>query len=182
MIDVKCMSQGTVLLQDISPFQGSLKKRTQENINELKASIKREGLLMPFAIWKHDGKNFLLDGHGRLEALYQLVLEDESLLRRAYPCVYIEAETEDDARKALLQITSSYGKVTTKGARIFMATIPSYKAPAVAKLNLSTVKPVITVQKGIPEIKTRVIKIRVPKDKVDEVKDILATVEYIEVL
>lgn len=184
-MEIKCSTKDTVKLTDVVPFQGNLKKRTVQDINELKESLLREGLLMPFAVWRHDDKNFLLDGHGRKEALVQLAVEDANLLTMEWPCVYIDAETEDDARKALLQITSSYGKITKTGVKQFCVSIPEYKAPSIAKF----VTPVKTKKTNDPEVKEtkkpiskQVIKIRVDPDKKDEVLKILQQFTFIEIL
>ena len=112
MIKVMCQTPEVIRLQELTPFQGDLKRRTSKDIKSLASSILSEGLLMPFAVWKHDGVNSLLDGHGRYSALIELALEDNSISEQAFPVVYIEAETEEQAKKSLLQITSSYGKIT----------------------------------------------------------------------
>lgn len=177
MIQIKCSTRDGVLLQELSPFQGNLKVRDQKNVDELKESLLREGLLMPFAIWRTGDKKYLLDGHGRLDALLQLSMEDSNLLEVPFPCVYIEAATEEDARKSLLQITSSYGKITKKGVVEFTANIPDYAAPSISKF---VAKPVSKVD--VSRQKYSVIKIRVPKEKAAEVKQVLATVDYVEVL
>lgn len=183
MVDIKCKTKDGILITDVTPFQGKLKKRTVQDIDDLKQSILTEGLLMPFAVWKHEGKNFLLDGHGRHEALIQLAVEDPSILTSPIPCIYIDAETEDDARKALLQITSSYGKITKQGAKAFMISIPDYKAPSVSKFIPKAVvtKPVVK-QEAEVVMTHKVLKIRVPNDKVDEVVNIFNKIDFIEVL
>jgi hypothetical protein len=65
MVEIKCSTKDTIKLTDCVAFQGNLKKRTQQNIDELKQSLSTEGLLMPFAVWVHDNTSYLLDGHGR---------------------------------------------------------------------------------------------------------------------
>lgn len=185
MVEIKCKTDATITLAKVTPFQGDLKKRSQADIDELKASLKREGLLMPFAVWRHGDTNYLLDGHGRLEALKQLSAESEVPVdpEFGYPCIFIDAETDVEARKALLQITSSYGKITKAGAKQFMLTIPDYVAPSVAKF---TAKPVtkkpVEVKDSLPKVKQCILKIRVPAEKKDELLNIFSTVNYIEVL
>lgn len=168
-----------MLITDMTPFQGNLKKRTEQDINELKDSLINEGLLMPFAVWQHDGKNFLLDGHGRRQAILSLIDQDPSLLQVQWPVVKIEAATEDDARKALLQITSSYGKITKQGVKQFTVSIPDYRAPAIAKFAPKVKSTNVTRPKANSKV---IIKIRVDQAKLAEVKEILGSVNYIEVL
>lgn len=183
-MEIKCTTKDTIKLTECVPFQGNLKKRTPQDIAELKESLLREGLLMPFAVWDHDDKKYLLDGHGRKEALVQLAVEDANLLNVDWPCIYIKADTEDDARKALLQITSSYGKITKTGVKQFTVSIPDYKAPSIAKFVAKPVTkkvdPVDPVQR--PNQDKVILKVSVTKDKVSEVKKILEQFDFIKVL
>lgn len=179
MVEIKCSAENSIALSSLVPFQGTLKKREQSDISELKESLLREGLLMPFAVWKHNGKNFLLDGHGRLEALLQLAVDDLTLIESVkYPVVYVDADTEEEARKALLQITSSYGRVTKKGVAEFTAKIPNYVAPAIKKY-VSVGK---RVNVSLKQSGKQVIRIAVPKEKASDVKKVLESIDYIEVL
>ena len=183
-MEIKCTTKDTIKLTECVPFQGNLKKRTSQDIAELKESLLREGLLMPFAVWDHDDKKYLLDGHGRKEALVQLAVEDANLLNVDWPCIYIKADTEDDARKALLQITSSYGKITKTGVKQFTVSIPDYKAPSIAKF---VAKPVTKKVEAVdpvqrPNQNKVILKVSVTKDKVSEVKKILEQFDFIKVL
>ena len=183
-MEIKCTTKDTIKLTECVPFQGNLNKRTPQDIAELKDSLLREGLLMPFAVWDHDDKKYLLDGHGRKEALVQLAVEDASLLNVDWPCIYIRADTEDDARKALLQITSSYGKITKTGVKQFTVSIPDYKAPSIAKF---VAKPVTKKVEAVDPVQRPnqdkvVLKVSVTKDKVSEVKKILEQFDFIKVL
>lgn len=183
-MEIKCTTKDTIKLTECVPFQGNLKKRTAQDIAELKDSLLREGLLMPFAVWDHDDKKYLLDGHGRKEALVQLAVEDASLLNVDWPCIYIRADTEDDARKALLQITSSYGKITKTGVKQFTVSIPDYKAPSIAKF---VAKPVTKKVEAVDPVQRPnqdkvILKVSVTKDKVSEVKKILEQFDFIKVL
>ena len=180
MIKINCESESTLKLIDMVPFQGNLKKRTPQDIAELTESLKSEGLMMPFAIWKHEDKLFLLDGHGRKEALVKMAVDEPAILNEEWPVIYVNADTEDDARKALLQITSSYGKITKQGVKQFCVSIPDYKAPSIKKFVTSA-----TPVKPKASVKTDgkiVIKVKVDKDKVEEVKSIFSQFPFIEVL
>lgn len=178
MIAVKCNTVDTITLGELKPFQGDLKKRTTKDVEQLKASLKSEGLLMPFVVWSNNGDNMLLDGHGRLMALTDLALEDKELATYKWPVIYVEADNEIDARKFLLQITSSYGHITKKGVVTFCASIPTYTAPSINRF--------VGQHQKRPRKEKReqeqILKIRVPVDKIDQVKEILKQVDYIEVL
>lgn len=178
MIKVMCQTPEVIRLQELTLFQGDLKRRTSKDIKSLASSILSEGLLMPFAVWKHDGVNSLLDGHGRYSALIELALEDNSISEQAFPVIYVKAETEEQAKKSLLQITSSYGKITRDGVMKFCATIPSYTAPAISKF----VHKPLAERKIKPVKNEQVIRISVPSDKAQAVLDLFKQVDYIKVL
>lgn len=179
MIKIKCSTPDSIKLSALTPFQGDLKKRSDQDLNLLADSLLQDGLLMPFAVWKKsDSEQYLLDGHGRLAALTKLAGSDAEILEADYPCLYIEAETEEQAKKSLLQITSSYGHITKKGAVKFCATIPEYHAPAINKFVHSPQKRV-TAKKNKDE---QIIRIAVPKDAVASIIDILSHHASIRIL
>lgn len=179
MIRIMCSAPETIKLSSLKPFQGDLKKRTDKDIKALAASITAEGLLMPFAVWTtENGDNMLLDGHGRLAALTELALQDNEIAEQKFPCVKVVASSEENARKALLQITSSYGKITKEGAVKFCATIPEYRAPSINKY---VHVPVARIKKEKQKTES-IIKISVPTEKEAEVKKLLSEVSYIKVL
>lgn len=178
MVDVKCHTKEGVTLGELVPFQGDLKRRSSKDIASLGESIKAEGLLMPFAVWKNGGAKNLLDGHGRLAALTEMSMEDADIAKQAFPVIYIEAETEEQAKKSLLQITSSYGRVDKAGAAKFCASIPQYKAPIVNKFVKRNWQ-----ERKLPEMKNEeVIRIAVPHDKAAAVRELFKSVDYIRML
>lgn len=178
MIAIKCEVPNKLKLGALTPFQGDLKRRTNKHIDSLAKSIIEDGLLMPFVVWKHDDKNLLLDGHGRLEALLKLATNDEDLAKQDYPVIYIEADTEEKAKQALLQITSAYGTITEKGAKSFCAALPEYHAPSINKFVYR--KPV----ERKPESRDceHIIRIAVKEDKYEAVRELFKTIDYIRVL
>ena len=180
MINIMCEGvKTTVKLSEMINFQGNLKKRTDKEINELGQSLQSEGLLMPFAIWPSKDGYKLLDGHGRIAALQKLAVQDPEILNQKFPAVFIEKESEEEARKALLQITSSYGKITKKGALEFTKSIPNYTAPAISKFVRYDNK--TSAPKSVNKT-TSILRIVVPTDKLNEIKSVLSTIEGIKVL
>ena len=180
MIDIKCETPVTLKLGELVPFQGDLKKRTSGNIKQLAESILADGLLMPFAVWKNEeGKNCLLDGHGRLAALSELLVKDGTIAEQVFPVIFVEAETEEQARKSLLQITSSYGHITKVGAEKFCAKIPEYHAPAINKYIHRKVK-THKEQENMDSFTK--LHIAVKTEYVTNVIDLLKKMDYIRVL
>ena len=177
MLKVNCSAKDTAKLQDLAPFQGGLKKRKAEDIEQLAASLLEEGMMMPFAVWSSpDGKLNLLDGHGRLEALIKLSFKDMDILTQEFPIIKVDAETEEAARKALLQITSSYGKVDKKGLQLFIQKIPDYTAPVVLKAKPKVVRNKLKKPDGMARL-----VLYVQADKLDDLKKILSETPYVSV-
>ena len=71
-----------------------------------------------FFVWKHENKNFVLDGHGRFGALQRMVSKGEKLPK--LPIVYVDCKDEDSARNLLLRLNSQYGKMTAESVLEFM--------------------------------------------------------------
>lgn len=180
MIKVNCESKDSLKLTEMEPFQGKLKKRTPQDIEALSNSLVAEGMMMPFVIWRNGDKKYLLDGHGRKEALVRLAVEDPKVLEADWPVIYVDAEDEDAARKALLQITSQYGKITKIGYKAFTATIPDYKAPCVAKFMPKPASDKPKAKVKVPD--TVILKIKVKRDRLDQVKEVFGQFDFIEVL
>jgi len=106
-IEIKCQGAGTLPLENLTQFQGNLKTITPANLKKLRSRIIDTGFVAPIFIWKNEKINYILDGTQRLLAL-------KSLQSKGYhipdlPVAYIEADNEEDARKKLLSITSTYG-------------------------------------------------------------------------
>ena len=183
-INIKWDTSEQLALDELIPFQGNLKQRSQADIDKLKESLQREGLIMPFAVWKNEGKYYILDGHGRHEALRQLAMTIDSgvQLTDKYPCLIIHADTEDDARKALLQITSQYGKITKAGVKQFTASIPTYVAPSIEKYVVPRIKQDSVTRVKQPASGMRVIKIQVAAADYESVMQILNASPYVKVL
>jgi hypothetical protein len=178
MIEIKCGNVGNALqLTEMTPFQGGLKRRTTEDIEALKESLETEGLLMPFAVWQTQDRCYILDGHGRYEALVRLALKDATVLTQQFPTLFISAETEDEARQALLQITSTYGKVTKKGLITFTASIPDYKAPIVQYIQ----RKVITKTAEPTANDTMLVRLKMQKDMAPQFLEIIKDLKWIEV-
>ena len=192
MIEARCETESSIRLEGLEPFQGKLKRRTKRQLEELKASLRNEGLIAPFFAWRAvDGEAvFLLDGHARREALLSLAEEDPSILQaQEFPVVYIEAESYEKAKQSLLQITSQYGTIDKEGAKAFCESIKGYRAPAVKSVYR---KPYVK-RMAAPAAKERkpveynedtevALTIAVPRVYEKAVRDLFQKVSYIRVL
>lgn len=112
LIPNKVKGTETMKRQDFEPFQGNLKK--QNNESEIKDLCKRilKGFRAPIYIW--EGHNLILDGHQRLKALKKLYGQGYMLEGDMVPVVRIEADTEKEAREAVLEYNSKYSEFDTE--------------------------------------------------------------------
>jgi hypothetical protein len=182
MLNIRCKAEDYTSLSTLRQFQGDLKKRTGEDIEGLMQSIRDDGLLMPLAIWNNGDICAILDGHARYEALIRMAIDDPTILESQIPVIVINASDEAEAKRMLLQITSSYGRVNKKGLTSFVASIPDYRinsAPIVVKtLGIGKVQ-------AAPKIKdseTVVLRLEVRKEMVGKLTEVLKNVEGVNIL
>ena len=121
MIEINCTGSDTIQLHQLTEFQGELKERSASDVEKIIKSIKKHGFSFPFFVWKNDGKNNVLDGHGRLMALKQMAAAGEEI--PALPCVYISAKDEAEAKEKLLKLNSQYGHMTADSVAEFLGDI-----------------------------------------------------------
>lgn len=107
--------------RELIPLQGNLKDLSESNYNKLKKSLTEFGFIVPLFIWKHEGKNYIIDAHQR-----HRVLMKEQAQPFLLPYVEIEADSEKEAKKRLLVISSQYGKITQEGFDEFAFDIEDY--------------------------------------------------------
>ena len=120
-IVINCTGSDTIQLHELTEFQGELKERSAGDVEKIIKSIKKHGFSFPFFVWKNDGKNNVLDGHGRLIALQQMAAAGEEI--PALPCVYISAKDEAEAKEKLLKLNSQYGHMTADSVAAFLGDI-----------------------------------------------------------
>ena len=120
-IEINCTGSDTIQLHELTEFQGELKERSAGDVEKIIKSIKKHGFSFPFFVWKNDGKNNVLDGHGRLLALKQMAAAGEEI--PALPCVYINAKDEAEAKEKLLKLNSQYGHMTADSVAAFLGDI-----------------------------------------------------------
>jgi site-specific DNA-methyltransferase (adenine-specific) len=118
VIKIKCKTEDTLELYQITDFQGNLKERNDADFEKIERSIKKHGFSFPFFIWKKGKINYCLDGHGRLGALNRLVASGEKL--PPLPVVYVKCKDEAEAKEILLKLNSQYGHMTADSVREFL--------------------------------------------------------------
>jgi hypothetical protein len=109
-IIVTCKTKDSLALEKIAEFQGGLKTRDEEDLAQIKMSLKKYGISFPFFIWQNKKTSYCLDGHGRRLALIELKAAGYEI--PAIPIVYVQAETREEAKQKMLRLNSRYGMVT----------------------------------------------------------------------
>ncbi len=104
---ISCEGAEKLPLNTILEYQDNIKKLSQRNYERLKLSILKYGFSAPIFIWKHQGNNYILDGHQRMKVLHGM--RDEGFDIPLLPVAYIEAKTEKEAKEKRLHILSQYG-------------------------------------------------------------------------
>lgn len=118
MIKIKCKTEDTLQLSELTEFQGNLKARDDADFEKIERSIKKHGFSFPFFVWKKGKINYCLDGHGRIGALQRMVASGEKL--PPLPVVYVSCKDEADAKELLLKLNSQYGHMTAESVREFL--------------------------------------------------------------
>lgn len=115
-IQIRCRGSRELPYDKLKTFQGNLKEMTKENCRKLKSSILKYGWCAPVFVW---GEDYILDGHGRLLVLAELLKEGYSI--GDLPVVDIQADTKKQAGEILLAINSKFQTITDQGLHEFMA-------------------------------------------------------------
>ncbi len=106
-IRIVCTAADFMDLDELTPFQGRFKLRTEKDIKILAGYILEQGFSCPFFVWAHNDVNLILDGHGRYLALDHLRHEGYKLPK--LPVVLVEAEDEKQARLKVLELNNVNG-------------------------------------------------------------------------
>jgi hypothetical protein len=116
--------------------------------------IKRYGFSFPFFVWKDGGKNWCIDGHGRIGALREIRKRGGQL--PPFPVVYVRAKNRAEAKVKLLLLNSQYGRLNAAKLVDFVDGIDvrwdelALPDGSVLSLNLDQLK-VRDEWKGMPE-------------------------------
>lgn len=95
-------------ITDLNPFQEDIKILTDENYERFKAEILEDGFsFSPHVFVDADGKLWILDGHQRYSCLTRMIAEGYSV--PIIPCMEVEADDLEHARRLVLAAASQYG-------------------------------------------------------------------------
>lgn len=117
-LEVTCQgTTQTIAYDQLTDFQGGLKKRTDEEVRKIVQSLTDYGFSFPFFVWHHEDVNYCLDGHGRMAALAMMSAEGWNI--PDLPYVLINCHDEKDAKQKLLRLNSQYGHMTRESVLEF---------------------------------------------------------------
>ena len=112
-ITVRCTGAELVLIEDLKPFQGKFKEMATVDKKKLRRQLIREGITAAATVWRHKvgGKVVLslLDGHQRHEVLMDLQRDGWKV--PAIPINFTECANEAQARRTVMALASTYGRV-----------------------------------------------------------------------
>lgn len=117
-IKVSCECKDFLALGELTEFQGGLKSRTEFDVDKIVRSIRKYGIVFPLFVWRYDGVNHCLDGHGRLLALKRMAEDGDTI--PPLPVVYVDCKDERAARDLLLRLNSHYGTMTKESVLEFI--------------------------------------------------------------
>jgi DNA modification methylase len=119
-IRIECEGKEKLPISKLEPFQGELKSLSEENYLKLKKELLEQGFSEPISVWKHQGHNYVLNGHQRLRVLTKMA--EEGLNIPEIPISLVQARTIKDAKRKILGLAGQYGKVEEEGLYEFLST------------------------------------------------------------
>ena len=116
-IEIKCTTNETKNIAELTELQGNLKARNDIDFDKIKLSILKYGFSFPFFYTELEGKNYILDGHGRFGTLCKM--QKDGYIIPDLPCVKVECKDLKEAKQKLLRLNSQYGKMTKESVLEF---------------------------------------------------------------
>lgn len=120
-VRITCEVKERIEIEQLEEFQGDLKELSDEAYEKLKTEILDTGFAFPVFIWrdpKPKAKKKIIGGHQRVKTLRRM--KAEGIVVPPIPYVVIQAKSEHEAKRRVLQDVSQYGKVTGQGLYDFM--------------------------------------------------------------
>ena len=140
IIQIRCKGAIDLDIDELHPFQGDLKELSKENYNKLRHQILTLGFSEPMSIWKDPitDKWMIINAHQRHRVLTEL-RNSEGYDIPKIPCSIVYAESELEAKKKVLSLTSQFGEITKDGLfqfassnNIDLQTIEEFRFPEIS--------------------------------------------------
>lgn len=84
--------------------------KTPDSIGKLKTSLKKNGMLDAFKIWRRGKRMLILDGHYRQKAMLELEAEGEPIPDE-FTANILDIKNEREAKKVVMACNSHYARV-----------------------------------------------------------------------
>jgi hypothetical protein len=119
-VRVRVVGTRPVRWRSLGWLQGDLKQLSPASLARLKESIRRNGLIDGFRVWKdRRGRVWILDGHQRRRAMAEL--ESEGLrLPDLAPAQWLDCKSRAEAGEFVLLFSSQYGELDADRTVEFM--------------------------------------------------------------
>lgn len=130
-VKIACQGAATLELAQIEPFQGNLKELSKENYDKLRKQIIELGFSEPCTVWKTpEGRYKAINCHQRIRVLTEMKRSEGFRIPRI-PVCFVEAESEFEAKKKVLSLTSQFGEITNESL---------FEFASIANIDLPTLK------------------------------------------
>jgi len=114
-IDNKVKNLRTLSPDEFLSLEFNTLKADKRDVTNLKNAIVKRGWSFPVYVWKDN--NYVIDGKGRKQALEELLKEGHEI--KEIPVVDIEADSIEEAKQKVLEVSSQYGDVTKDSFEAF---------------------------------------------------------------
>lgn len=104
-MESKILEKIRLPIKQLDELQGNFKTLGKKQFEKLKGSIKKNGFIQPFFVWKDGHKNYILDGHQRKKAIIDLYGDTIDV-----DCLEIRAKSILEAKKLCIYYASSYAE------------------------------------------------------------------------
>jgi hypothetical protein len=123
-LKVTCKSKELIPIEKLTEYQGNLAEMSKKNYEKLKNAFLTYGICFAVTVWKHKGKNYIIDGTGRFRTLIKM--KEEGIDIPPLPIVETECKDEADAQRKILLGRSEFHKTSEEGLYEFIhcANIP----------------------------------------------------------
>lgn len=119
IIKIAVQAKETIPYNQLEPFQGELKTLSKEQYERMRSNILKYGFSFAVHVWKHEGHNYIIDGHQRMFTVKHLA-EVEHYDVPEIPIAIVEAATFQEAKQKILAGASQYGEVKEEALYQFL--------------------------------------------------------------
>lgn len=117
---INCTGNEMLQIQDLKPFQGGFKELRPAERVKLEREITELGIVEPITVWKDGKKNWIMNGHQRVDLLREMIKAEKITISQGLPVQYVQAADHAVATDIVLALASTYGRINKKGLAKFL--------------------------------------------------------------